>query len=311
MYIKNTMKKSFKMAALLMAATTMMIACNRGDKEGFLKTDNGLYYRFDKQNPDGQQVQEGDVLVGELTIKFDTTEIFTNKGQARRIAQATPNYEIKIGEGLLMMHVGDVATFAMDADTAAKYVDPNLMPANYKAGSGQKLYYEISLQDIVSREEIEQERINYNNSMDERMKNESNDIANYIKENNITAKPTADGLYVIVKKRGTGAKVATGKEVSVNYTGRLLDGTIFDSSVESDARKGEIYDARRKYEPMTYVVGRDKLIEGWEKGVMDQPVGTVLQLVIPSALAYGPRGAGNIILPYSPLVFDIEIVSVK
>ena len=305
------MKKSIKLAALLVAATTMMVACNGTDKEGFKKTENGLYYRFEKQNPDGQQVQEGDVLVGELTIRFDTTVLFSNKGQARRIAQANPNFEIKIGEGLLMMHVGDVATFAMDADTAAKYVDPNYMPANYKAGTGQKLYYEISLQDIVTSEEIAQERANFTNSMEERKASEAEDIANYIQANNITVKPTADGLYVIVKKRGNGAKVAMGKEVSVNYTGRLLDGTIFDSSVESDARSGEIYNPQRKYEPMTYVVGRDKLIEGWEKGVMDQPAGTVLQLVIPSALAYGSRQASPVILPYSPLVFDIEIVSVK
>lgn len=305
------MKKRIKMAALLVAGTAMMVACNGTDNEGFKKTDNGLYYRFDKQNPDGQQVQEGDVLVGELTIRFDTTVIFTNKGEARRIAQAVPNYEIKIGEGLLMMHVGDVATFAMDADSAALYVDPNLMPANYEKGKGQKLYYEISLQDIVSSEELEQERANFNNSMDERMKNEPDEIAAYIKANNITAKPTADGLYVIVKKKGNGAKVAMGKEVAVNYTGRLLDGTIFDSSVESDARQGNIYNPQRPYEPMTYTVGRDKLIEGWEQGVMGQPAGSVLQLIIPSALAYGPRGAGNQILPYSPLVFDIEIVSVK
>lgn len=309
MYIKNTMKKTIKMAALLVAGTAMMVAC--GDKEGFKKTDNGLYYRFEKQNKDGQQVQEGDMLVGELTIKFDTTVIFSNKGQARRLMPAMANSEIKIGEGLLMLHVGDVATFAMDADTAAKYVDVNGMPPTYKAGTGQKFYYEISLQDIVTREELEQESANFKNSMDERKQNEPELIANYIKENNITVKPTDNGLYVIVKKRGTGAKVATGKEISVNYTGRLLDGTIFDSSVESDARSGEIYNPQRKYEPMTYVVGSYKLIEGWEQGVMGQPEGTVLQLVIPSALAYGPRQKSAIILPYSPLVFDIEIVTVK
>jgi FKBP-type peptidyl-prolyl cis-trans isomerase len=62
---------------------------------------------------------------------------------------------------------------------------------------------------------------------------------------------------------------------------------------------------------MTYTVGKDKLIEGWEQGVMNMPEGTVLQLIIPSALAYGPRQMSNQILPYSPLVFDIEIVSVK
>ena len=113
------MKKSIKLAAMFVAATTMMVACNSGDDEGFTKTDNGLYYRFDKQNPDGQQVQEGDVLVGELTIRFDTVELFSNKGQARRIAQAIPNFEIKIGEGLLMMHIGDKAIFQVEADSVA------------------------------------------------------------------------------------------------------------------------------------------------------------------------------------------------
>lgn len=311
MYIKNNMKKSIKMATMLVAGATMMVACNGGDKEGFKKTDNGLYYRFEKENPNAQQVQEGDVLVGELTIRFDSVELFSNKGEARRLAQANPNFEIKIGEGLLMMHIGDVATFAMDADTAAKYVDANMMPPTYKAGTNQKFYYEVSLQDIVTAEELAEERANFNESMEQRMKSESDDIANFIKENNITAKPTADGLYVIVKKRGNGPKVAMGKTISVNYTGRLLDGTIFDSSVESDARAAGNYNPQRKYEPMTYVVGKDKLIEGWEQGVMNQPEGTVLQLVIPSALAYGPRGNTPNILPYSPLVFDIEIVSVK
>ncbi len=311
MNIDNLMKRTMKMATLLVAGAMTLVSCNNGDSDGFKTTENGLQYKFEKLNPDAQQVQEGDVLVGEMTIKFDSTVLFTNKGNARRIAQANPNFEIKIGEGLMLMHIGDVATFVMDADTAAKYVGPNQMPPTYQPGKGMKFYYEISLQDIVSKEEIEQERINYEESAQKRKADEPTEIANYIKENNITVTPTAEGLYVIVKKKGNGPKVAVGKTVSVNYTGRLLDGTIFDSSVESDARKGDIYNAQRKYEPMTYVVGRDKLIDGWEQGVLGQPEGTVLQLVIPSALAYGPRQAGEHILPYSPLVFDLQIVSVK
>ena len=91
-----------------------MFAACKGD--GFKTTENNLYYRFEKQNPDAQQVQEGDVLVGELTVKLDTVTLFTTGGNARRIAQAVPNFEVHVGEGLLMMHLGDVATFAMDAD---------------------------------------------------------------------------------------------------------------------------------------------------------------------------------------------------
>ena len=53
------------------------------------------------------------------------------------------------------------------------------------------------------------------------------------------------------------------------------------------------------------------LIKGWEDGIMGQPEGSILQIVMPSSLGYGSRGAGEMIPPYSPLVFDIEIVSVK
>ena len=68
--------------------------------------------------------------------------------------------------------------------------------------------------------------------------------------------------------------------------------------------------ANRTYEPLTYVVGQMSLIRGWEEGIMGQPAGSKLQLLIPSNMAYGPQRAGNI-PPYSPLVFDLDIVSVE
>lgn len=299
------------MATLLVAGMTLLSACNSGGMAGFKTTDSGLHYRFDKQNSAGQQVQEGDVLVGEMTFKLDTTTLFTNVGKADRIMQAVPNTPGNLHEGLLMMHVGDQATFAIEADTLAKYLQPEQMPPTYQRGTGMKFYYEINLQDIVTKEELDEEREAFMAEAQQRQENEPQMIADYVSDNGITAKPNADGLYVIVKKRGNGAKVAAGKEVAVNYTGRLLDGTMFDSSVESDAKEGDIYNPNRPYEPLVYTQGRGMLIPGWEQGVEGQPAGSQLQLIIPSALGYGPRGSGQQIPPYSPLVFDLEIVSVK
>jgi FKBP-type peptidyl-prolyl cis-trans isomerase len=302
------MKRQVKIATLLVAGMTLLAACSN---DGFKTTDGGLHYRFDKVNKDGQQVQEGDVLVGEMTFKFDTMTLFTNVGKADRIMQASPNFPGNLHEGLLLMHVGDQATFAIEADTLAKFMQPDQMPPTYQRGTGQKFYYEINLQDIVTKEELEEEREAFMAEAQQRQENEPQMIADYVRDNGIAAKPNADGLYVIVKKRGNGPKVATGKEVAVNYTGRLLDGTMFDSSVESDAKEGDIHNPQRTYEPLTYTQGRGQLIPGWEQGVEGQPEGSQLQLIIPSALGYGPRGAGQLIPPFSPLVFDIEIVSVK
>lgn len=302
------MKKTLRMATLIVAGALMLAACNSGS---FKTTDSGLQYKFEKMNKSGQQVQEGDVLVGEMTIKFDTTQTFSNVGHADRILQAVKTFDGDLYEGLLMMHVGDKATFAIAADTLAKFLQPNQMPPYYEPGKGMKIYYEISLQDIVTKEELEEEQNNFIAEMKERQQNEPEAIEAYVHDNNITVKPNENGVYIIVKKKGTGAKVAAGRTVAMNYTGRLLDGTMFDSSVESDAIQGGLQQPGRTYEPLTYTVGQMSLIPGWEQGVMGQPAGTILQLIIPSAQGYGPQGAGKTIPPYSPLVFDIEIVSVK
>lgn len=303
------MKKQMKIATLVVAGTMMLTACG-GD--GFKTTENGLMYKFEQQNKSAQQVQEGDVLVGEMTIKFDTIQTFSNVGHSDRIMQATKSFDGDLYEGLLMMHVGDKAIFAIEADTLAKFLQPNQMPPYYEAGKGMKIYYEISLQDIVTKEEIMQEQANYMAEMQSRQQKEPEEIAAYIRDNNIKEKPTADGLYVVVKKKGNGPKVAAGKKVAINYTGRLLDGTMFDSSVESDAKRGNIYTADRTYEPLSYTVGQMSLIRGWDEGVMGQAEGSVLQIIMPSSMGYGPTGTRDgSIPPYSPLVFDIEIVSVK
>lgn len=291
------MKRQLRMATAMVAGTMLLTACGSGDMKGYKQTADGLYYRFEVQNKDAQQVQEGDVLVGEMTLRLDTTVLLSNVGRTERLMPAIPSYDGVLHEGLLMMHVGDKVTFAIEADSMAKFMQPNQMPPMYEQGKGMKFYYEINLQDIVTKEEFAEEQANYQTQMEQVRQQEPELIANYVKENNIKAQPTAEGLYIIVKKAGKGTKVAVGRQVAMHYTGRLLDGTVFDSSIGK--------------EPLSYVVGQMGLIRGWEEGVMGQPEGTQLQLIIPSAMGYGSQGAGQQIPPYSPLVFDIEILSVK
>ena len=165
--------------------------------------------------------------------------------------------------------------------------------------------------DIVSAKEVAQEESNYNAEMEQRREQEPQLISEYVAKNNIKVQPTDEGLYIIVKKKGNGPKVATGKKVSMNYVGRLLDGSLFDTSIKGVAEEAGKVQVGRPYEPMTYVVGQQPLIKGWEKAVMGQPAGTSLTVVIPSAMAYGSQAMGNDIPAYSTLVFDIDILSVE
>lgn len=300
------MKKQLRMATALVAGTMLLAACGSGDMKGYKQTDEGLYYRFEQQCKDSLQVQEGDVLVGEMTIRLDTNILRTNVGRTERLMPVMPMYDGVLHEGLLMMHKGDRATFAIEADSMAKFMQPNQMPPMYEQGKGMKFYYEVNLQDIVTKEEFAEEQANYQQEMEKARTEEPEIIAAYVKEHGVKAQPNAKGLYVIVNKKGTGAQVAVGREVTISYTGRLLDGTMFDSSNEADCAVSGL----QCHEPLTYVVGQMSLIPGWDEGVMGQSEGTKLQLIIPSAMAYGSQGAPTI-PPYSPLVFDLEILSVK
>ena len=106
---------------------------------------------------------------------------------------------------------------------------------------------------------------------------------------------TASGLQYSVEKEGTGAKPTATDRVKVHYTGRLLDGTVFDSSVERKT-------------PAEFGVG--EVIRGWTEALQLMPVGSKWKLFIPAELAYGDRGAGQDIKPGSTLMFDVELLDI-
>jgi FKBP-type peptidyl-prolyl cis-trans isomerase len=119
----------------------------------------------------------------------------------------------------------------------------------------------------------------------------------YLKEHNIKVQPTASGLYYIETKTGTGIQAKKGDIVEVNYTGKFLDGKIFDSSYERN-------------KPIKFTLGKGQVIKGWDEGISYMKEGGKATLIIPSNLAYGATGAGTI-PPYTTLVFDVELVKVS
>ena len=109
---------------------------------------------------------------------------------------------------------------------------------------------------------------------------------------------TDSGLFYNITKKGSGISPSIGNQVSVHYEGKLTDGTIFDSSYKRD-------------KPIKFSVGVGQVIKGWDEGIMLLNKGAIARFVIPSELAYGSRGAGNIIPPNSTLIFDVELVNIE
>ena len=116
-------------------------------------------------------------------------------------------------------------------------------------------------------------------------------LQQYIKDNNLTAIAAQDGLYYTMDVIGTGSQPNIYSTVTIAYTGKFLEGNVFDSSPS-----------------FTQALGN--LIKGWQYGIPYFKVGGKGKLLVPSHLAYGPRGQGSI-PPNTPLIFDIELLAVQ
>ncbi len=99
--------------------------------------------------------------------------------------------------------------------------------------------------------------------------------------------------------------VEDGDYVEVDYTGRLQDGTIFDSSIEEKAKKSKYYDKNRDYEPLGFTVGEGQMIAGFEEAVKGMDVGEKKEVEIPPEKAYGKKGDHP--LAGKTLIFEIEV----
>jgi peptidylprolyl isomerase len=109
---------------------------------------------------------------------------------------------------------------------------------------------------------------------------------------------TESGLEYTEIEAGTGIQAIVGKKVIVHYTGKLINGVVFDSS----------YD---RGDPIAFHLGKGQVILGWDEGIALMKVGGKAQLTIPPQLAYGDRGAGGVIPPNATLIFDVELVEVS
>ena len=122
---------------------------------------------------------------------------------------------------------------------------------------------------------------------------------------------TKAGTRYIVYRQGAGCFATSGKTASVNYTGTTLGGHMFDTSLEALAKENNIFNPQRKYEPLTFVVGKGQMIKGWEELFPLLQKGAKVKAFIPSGLAYGSHKVGEHIPANSVLVFDLELLEVK
>jgi len=108
---------------------------------------------------------------------------------------------------------------------------------------------------------------------------------------------TSSGLKYVIIERGSGAKADSGKEVEVHYNWYLTNGRLAGSSIKSG-------------HPFDFILGKGKVIKGWDEGISYMHVGDHFEFIIPPRLGYGEKGAGNVIPPIATLIYDTYLISV-
>ncbi len=262
---------------------------------------SGLYY-IETKRGHGKKPEKGDMVKLNFSLTLiDGTPIFSSWKKSKKPLEFEYGKRFDT-EGL------DEAIGMMRPGGKAKLIVPSKL-AFGKNGRGNIIppyttfLYDVNLLSIKSKAEVQKEKALKQKKQEEENKKlkqeEPVKLKKYIKDNKITVKPTESGLYYVEIKKGTGKKAEVGKRVKVLYTGKLLDGTKFDSSAAHGGK------------PFEFTLGKHQVIKGWDEGIAKMRVGGKAELIMPSKLAYGKRGGGKKIPPYSPLVFEVELVDVN
>lgn len=306
------MKKSI----LFLSAAVVLLAASC---QNFKKGDGGLEYNIVK-DAGADKAASGDFLSVDLMIKSDRNDSLLNSTYdlgLPQIVNIAPDsipggYPGDYNSMFKFLGEGDSAVFRLNLDTmAAKTGQPKPEFADKFVTFTVKVRKHFKKGELTDSAMYAQLDTYFKGELDKLKDAEAGKVTSYVSSNKLEPVKTASGLQYVINEEGTGAKAALGDTVVVNYTGKLTNGTVFDSSIKEVATKNNLpVDPMRTFEPIRFSLGNQPVIQGWTEALQLLNKGTKATLIIPSNLAYGDRPAGNKIPPFAPLVFDIELVDV-
>lgn len=294
---------------LILAALAFVVnASAQGD---FKRTAKGTIYRIVTSNP-GEKIKLDQIITFNMVQKTEKDSVLASTYTVGRPFQARCAPDGDLMDIFPLLTLKDSAIIKVPTDSMFNGNEDKRPPFFPK---GSNLIIALKIEKVQSLDEAMAER---NKALEEERavtaklaEQEAGIAATYIADNKLMLKTTASGLKYVVTKPAVKRKPLPGDTVYVNYLGRTLDGKVFDTSIEAEAIKAGTKQEGRAYEPISFALGRGEVIPGWDEGLQLLNEGSMATFIIPSKLAYGERGAGNDISPYSTLRFDVELVKVS
>lgn len=275
----------------------LVAACGKNRQQ---VTDNGLKYTIHEQSEGTRKGKVGDILTLHLTLLNNKDSVLRDthkEGTPFQMLLQVPPFKGSYEEGLTMLGKGDSATFYVSADSLFTRAMQPLPPGVQK---GTDIGIAVKILNVQSEDEYKKTQA----ADAEKQKGiDAKTIADYLAKNGLAGKAqkTESGVYYIVTQPSSGPTPQKGDVVQVHYAGRLLNGKVFEDSHTSPQSGGK---------PAQFQLGVGMVIPGWEEGISKLHKGEKATLVIPSTLAYGPRG-NQVIPANSVLIFDIELMNIQ
>jgi FKBP-type peptidyl-prolyl cis-trans isomerase FkpA len=228
------------------------------------------------------------------SMLFDSYRLNDNTPVPAQITKALFNGDIM--ELLQLMKEGDSVVARVPQDSLFR--QEGMVPPFAK--KGDPVIYQLKLVTVRTKEDHLKEEKERNIS---KIAEEASAIDKYIIDKQLkNVETTASGLRYIITKNGTGKKTSKGKDVSMNYTGMLLNGNKFDSNILPEFGHQE---------PFKFQLGTGRVIKGWDEGILLLNVGTKALLIIPSPLAYGANSPSPNIPANSIMLFEVEVLDTE
>lgn len=276
-------------------------------QDQYRETHKGLKYRHivDKSTT---QAKIGDLVSLHMVMENEQGDVLRStyrEGKPLLFPVKISAFEGDLYEGVGMLSAGDSAAFKIPADSMYTHVFKKNLPENVEEGSD--LVFTIKVLNVQSQQERLNElqksdsvkKAKLKQKIEETKAAQEKAIKEYLASKGLLdkAERTEEGVYVIIDKRGNGEKINKGDAPSFHYTGKLF--------------KGETFESSRGGHPVSFTVGEGNVIPGWEEGFKKLHTGDIATLIIPSHMAYSFRKKGEKIPPFSTLVFEVEVISVK
>ncbi|MBA2499280.1 MAG: FKBP-type peptidyl-prolyl cis-trans isomerase [Chitinophagaceae bacterium] len=288
---------------IIMVAMFAFASCNDVD---FKKTKGGMPYKIFSEKG-GEKVSPESILKVHIKRSIGDSVLFdTRDGVAAYIPVNSPPQPYDISELFTSLKVGDSVYSVQMVDTFIKR-SPEQVPPQFKNGDELISTFKV-INVFKSQEEAQADMQNDQTAMmlkdpkfQEQLKKDEAVIQDYLSKNNIKAEKTGLGTFVEIIEPGSGANISSGNFVSLNYTGKTLEGKPFDSNTDP---------AFNHLEPLNMVVDQSPMIKGFQEGIKELKKGSKARLFIPSILAYGANSPSPDIKANENLIFEIEVLNV-